>query len=194
MIDEVRTAQGGDKQARELLLAQFRPMIVKAARRLLSRAHGFLELDDLVSVGLLALNRAITQFDETRGTRFPYYAGQQIRYAMLHEIRRCRGGPDCESIEDLIDTEQAGEEASEMGFEDRQISRLFWNGAFKACLNMKERFVIKGIIYDRMTQVEVGDDLGLSQQRVNDLYQAALTKLKEYCIENGLDANTTIVG
>jgi RNA polymerase sigma factor (sigma-70 family) len=176
-----------DLEVRERLLVEYRPIVMRAARRLIGRCKGTLELEDLVSVGLLALDRAGQNFDPGRGTTFAYYAGNRVRYAMQDEIRRCRGVP-CEDLED--NDEEEG--VIDTGFEDRQVSKEFWKTAFRECLNGREVKVVRGIIYDQQTETDIADEMGISQQRVSQLYQTALTKLKGYLIDNGLDSDTAL--
>jgi RNA polymerase sigma factor (sigma-70 family) len=195
-----------DLEVRERLLVEYRPIVMRAARRLIGRCKGTLELEDLVSVGLLALDRAGQNFDPGRGTTFAYYAGNRVRYAMQDEIRRCLGdvgatrhegkgsssatcrGVPCEDLED--NDEEEG--VIDTGFEDRQVSKEFWKTAFRECLNGREVKVVRGIIYDQQTETDIADEMGISQQRVSQLYQTALTKLKGYLIDNGLDSDTAL--
>lgn len=69
----LRAIQEGDDEARQKLLAQYTPLVVKVASKFTGRyiEHG---LDDEVSVGLMALNEAIDKYDPSRGASFLSFA------------------------------------------------------------------------------------------------------------------------
>ena len=46
-----------------------------------------MELDDLIQVGLIGLNDALTRYEVTQGVQFETFATQRIRGAMLDELR-----------------------------------------------------------------------------------------------------------
>jgi RNA polymerase sigma factor for flagellar operon FliA len=45
------------------------------------------EIDDLIQVGMMGLNDALTRFDAAQGVQFETFATQRIRGAMLDELR-----------------------------------------------------------------------------------------------------------
>lgn len=57
------------------------------ARRMQKRLPASIELDDLVSAGLVGLTQALEKFDPKKGTRFKSFAEFRIRGAMLDELR-----------------------------------------------------------------------------------------------------------
>ncbi len=83
-----------EKTAEELLAdkrrqyaAQFFPYIEKVARRLARRLPAHVEIDDLVSSGVIGLMEAADRFDPTRVDRFEAFAEFRIRGAMLDDLR-----------------------------------------------------------------------------------------------------------
>jgi RNA polymerase sigma factor (sigma-70 family) len=186
------------EEVRERMQSAYRQRVLKAARRLIGRAKDFLELGDLVSVGSLALDKAITQFDENRGTKFEVFASSRIRFAMMKEIerRRCPEvsfsnyvDSDEDTGADLIDNPK---EVSETGMAERLIDKHFWSECFEECLTIRERKIVRSIIWDRMTVEEVAEELSMARPWVSEIYQKALAKLKEYLTEHGFDHNTII--
>jgi RNA polymerase sigma factor (sigma-70 family) len=185
-------------EVRERMQSTWRPRVLKAGRRLIGRAKEWLELDDLVSVGLLALDKAITQFDENRGTKFEVFASSRIRFAMMKEIerRRCPEvsfsnyvDSDEDTGADLIDNAPA-KEVEAIGMAERLIDKHFWSECFEECLTIRERKIVRSIIWDRMTVEEVAEELNLARPWVSEIYQKALRTLKEYLTEHGFDENT----
>jgi RNA polymerase sigma factor (sigma-70 family) len=184
------------QEVRERMQTSWRPRVLKAARRLIGRAKEWMELDDLVSVGSLALDKAIMQFDENRETKFEVFASSRIRFAMMKEIerRRCPEvsfsnyvDSDEDTGADLIDNPK---EVSAVGMAERLIDKHFWSECFEECLTIRERKIVRSIIWDRMTVEEVAEELNLARPWVSEIYQKALRTLKEYLTEHGFDENT----
>lgn len=67
--------------------AQFFPYIEKVARRLARRLPAHVEIDDLVSSGVIGLMEAAERFDPNRVDRFEAFAEFRIRGAMLDDLR-----------------------------------------------------------------------------------------------------------
>ncbi len=72
---------------REEVIKQYSPMIKYVANRIAMRLPPHIEMDDLVSVGVLGLIDAITKYDPTRGAKFKTYAEFRVRGAILDELR-----------------------------------------------------------------------------------------------------------
>jgi len=66
---------------------QFFPYIEKVARRLARRLPAHVEIDDLVSSGVIGLMEAAERFDPNRVDRFEAFAEFRIRGAMLDDLR-----------------------------------------------------------------------------------------------------------
>jgi RNA polymerase sigma factor for flagellar operon FliA len=67
--------------------AKFFPYIEKVARRLARRLPAHVEIDDLISSGVIGLMEAAERFDPTRVDRFEAFAEFRIRGAMLDDLR-----------------------------------------------------------------------------------------------------------
>ena len=72
---------------REALIKEFAPTIKYLASRLATRLPSHLDVQDLISVGLIGLLGAFERYDPTREAKFKTYAEYRIRGAMLDEIR-----------------------------------------------------------------------------------------------------------
>ncbi|HEX5324308.1 MAG TPA: sigma-70 family RNA polymerase sigma factor, partial [Capsulimonadaceae bacterium] len=88
--DEARTqrllkqAQGGHAAARETLVAQYRPLVEKLARRFIPSG---IPLDDLVQEGFLGLLHAVNHYDSTKNVKFITYATHCIGGHLRHFLR-----------------------------------------------------------------------------------------------------------
>ena len=59
---------------REAVIKEYAPMIKYVANRIAMRLPPHIELDDLISVGVLGLIDAIDKYDASRGAKFKTYA------------------------------------------------------------------------------------------------------------------------
>jgi RNA polymerase sigma factor for flagellar operon FliA len=72
---------------RERIIQEFAPLIRVMAHRLAFRLPAYMDVEDLISVGVIGLMDAMTKYDPTREANFKTYAEFRIRGAMLDEIR-----------------------------------------------------------------------------------------------------------
>ena len=71
----------------EEVIIRYSPMIKYVANRIAMRLPPHIEVDDLISVGVLGLMDAITKYDSSRGAKFKTYAEFRVRGAILDELR-----------------------------------------------------------------------------------------------------------
>jgi RNA polymerase sigma factor for flagellar operon FliA len=71
----------------ELILAHL-GMVKRVAVHLKARIPPFMEVDELVQVGMIGLIEAARAFDPTKGVAFESYAHSRVRGAMIDEVRR----------------------------------------------------------------------------------------------------------
>lgn len=83
-------ARRGDKEARDELLRQYTPLVLRVGSQVSGR---YLQVgrDEEVSVGLLALNEAIDRFDPGRGASFISFAEMVIKRRLIDHYRRQKG-------------------------------------------------------------------------------------------------------
>ncbi len=72
---------------RSHLLRQHMPLVRKLAHQMMAKLPASVELDDLIQVGMMGLNDAISRFDATAGAQFETFATQRIKGSMLDELR-----------------------------------------------------------------------------------------------------------
>ena len=78
---------GGDRSARERLIADHLPLVRKLARRYAGFGEPY---EDLVQVGSVGLIKAVDRFDLARGVEFTAYAIPTILGEIGHYLRDCR--------------------------------------------------------------------------------------------------------
>lgn len=78
--------QVGNQQ--ESLIMNHMAMVKRVAVHLKARVPPFMELDELVQVGMVGLIEAARAFDPTKGFEFEHFALSRVRGAILDEVRR----------------------------------------------------------------------------------------------------------
>ncbi|MEN0058775.1 MAG: sigma-70 family RNA polymerase sigma factor, partial [Bdellovibrio sp.] len=69
------------------LIKEYAPLIKFIAQKIAVRLPSNIELDDLISAGVIGLMDAIEKYDSTRDNKFKTYAEFRIRGAILDELR-----------------------------------------------------------------------------------------------------------
>ena len=77
----------GQLQDSNALLKQYSPLVRRLAHQMIAKLPANVELDDLIQVGMIGLNDALSRFDVNQGVQFETFATQRIRGAMLDELR-----------------------------------------------------------------------------------------------------------
>jgi len=78
----------GEAHYRNLLVDHYHYLVERTAENLRRRLPGAVELDDLISAGVLGLMNAVEAFDRDRAVQFKTYCVHRIRGAILDELRR----------------------------------------------------------------------------------------------------------
>jgi len=83
MVPEIEISH----ENRDEVIREYGPMIKYVANRIAMRLPPHIEVDDLISVGVLGLIDAIKKYDPGRGAKFKTYAEFRVRGAILDELR-----------------------------------------------------------------------------------------------------------
>lgn len=76
-----------DPEVKDRIILEYAPLVKFIAQKIASRLPSNVELDDLISCGVIGLMDAIQKFDATRDNKFKTYAEFRIRGAILDELR-----------------------------------------------------------------------------------------------------------
>lgn len=76
-----------DAKTKDQIIVEYAPLIKFIAQKIASRLPSNIELDDLISCGVIGLMDAIDKFDPTRDNKFKTYAEFRVRGAILDELR-----------------------------------------------------------------------------------------------------------
>ena len=74
-------------EQKDKLIMEYAPLIKFIAQKIAMRLPSNIELDDLISSGVIGLMDAIEKYDPTRDNKFKTYAEFRIRGAILDELR-----------------------------------------------------------------------------------------------------------
>ena len=77
----------GDRAARERIILQYAPLVKYVAGRLSIALPPVLDMEDILSSGMVGLIRAVEHFDPRRGVPFESYAITCIKGAILDQLR-----------------------------------------------------------------------------------------------------------
>ena len=76
-----------DPKVKDEIILEYAPLVRYIAQKIASRLPPNIELDDMISCGVIGLMDAIEKFDPTRDNKFKTYAEFRIRGAILDELR-----------------------------------------------------------------------------------------------------------
>lgn len=88
-----KCATDGTAGDRDMLLMEHLPTVRYIARRIHERLPQHIDLDDLVSAGVVGLIDALSKFDHTKKVQFKSYAQFRIRGAILDSLRTLDWSP-----------------------------------------------------------------------------------------------------
>jgi RNA polymerase sigma factor for flagellar operon FliA len=182
------------------------PLVRQLASRMIVRARPYLEVDDLVAVGVEALLRAAQRFDPERGVAFATFAYLRVRGAMCESIglvapltrgvvRRRPGRPERRPLLQIcrFDDERPVQASS-----GRELGEQL-TGAIDAArlgprlmsaldtLGQRDRQLILRHYFGGDTLNEIGRDLNRSRSWASRVHSRALARLRD-ALEPALSA------
>ncbi len=189
-----RILQGDERALNRLIEANLRFVVVIARQY---QGQG-LSMEDLVSEGNLGLMKAARKFDATRGLRFVNYAVVFIRQQIEKAVRK-------ESDEQRVESTRDGQTRSVdaplgskanvsllsvlVNADSPQADQRVYNASLEDAierslqtLNERETSVINayfGIGEERQTMAEIGERMALKRERVRQIRDRAVRRLKK---------------
>ena len=86
-LSPVQMYESCKPKGEDLVMAHLR-LVKRVALHLKARIPAFMELDELIQVGMIGLLEASRAFDPIKGIEFENFAHSRVRGAMLDEVRR----------------------------------------------------------------------------------------------------------
>jgi RNA polymerase primary sigma factor len=167
-------------------------LVMSIARRFANNANCF---DDLLSHGLVSLMHAIEKFDYDRGYRFSTYATCAVRRDLCRHVMTQRRDSQRYSTGAELMLNDVGAEP----VESQQLTEPEWRKLNTSLARMierldeRERFIVThrfglGDGAKRASYNRLGQRMGISKERVRQLANRAMEKLREWAPDYRLEA------
>lgn len=179
IVTEVERLLEEARRIRNHLAVVFMKLAASVARGFVGPEFPF---DDLVSEGHTTLLRAIEKFDPARGFRFSTYATHAIRRNLCRYITRQRTQRQrvlaVECPESLVDDRRwTWQFESKMETANAHLRKMLSSLAPREQSIVESRFAVGDGLKPQTLQ-SIADEMGISRERVRQLEQRALSKLR----------------
>jgi RNA polymerase sporulation-specific sigma factor len=181
----------GDKEAKDILIERNLRLVAHIAKKYYSENR---ENEELISIGIIGLIKAVNTYNPTKGNRLVTYASKCIENELLMMLRSERKRSKDVSLSEPIGMDKEGNTISLMDVvENDEINAL--EKMEKAEDIIRVRKYVNQVLNDRekeiivrrygldgrrpVTQKKVGADLGISRSYVSRIEKKALEKLKK---------------
>ena len=193
----LKQCKRGDEKAKNELLEANLKFVFDIAKRYTGRG---VSISELISEGNMGLIKAVEKFDETQDVKFISYAVWWIRHSMLDAIKRDKmikyveldhEEGNCKTLErkvtddedemvssnDIMYSNEHDERNRETNEEQKKIV-----SSLLSVLTPREKYVIENYygVNDKneLTLIEIGSELKLSSERVRQIKERGLRKLR----------------
>jgi RNA polymerase sporulation-specific sigma factor len=193
----IQMYKDGNEEARNVLIERNLRLVAHIVKKYNSNGN---DCDDLISIGTIGLIKAISTFDNQKGTRLATYAARCIENEILMQIRSSKKIQAEVSLQDPIGVDKEGNEITlidVIGNEAEsivdevelkmQVKKLY--NKMKSVLKSREKVVLElryGLLNGTTkTQREIAKMLGISRSYVSRIEKKAIKKLsRELKAEN----------
>lgn len=179
----------GSEEARNILIERNLRLVAHIVKKYTSNVS---DADDLISIGTIGLIKAISTFNDEKGTRLATYAARCIENEILMQIRSTKKIQSEVSLQDPIGIDREGNEIALIdiiGNEAEsvvdevelkmQVKRLY--SKMREVLKNREKVVLElryGLLNGTSkTQREIAKMLGISRSYVSRIEKKAIKKL-----------------
>ncbi len=187
----LKKMKNGDLEARNELIERNMRLVAHVAKKYQNPED---EMEDLISIGIIGLIKAVETYKEDYGSRLATYAARCIDNELLMHFRAKKKTSKEVSLYEPIGTDKEGnqiqlldvvvsedEDVVELLEQDRKVRRL--NEIIPQTLSGRELFIIinRYGLYGKktMTQREIARKLGISRSYVSRIEKRAIEKLRQ---------------
>ena len=184
----------GDKKARDKLIEHNLRLVAHIAKRYASSEQ---EMEDLISIGIIGLIKAIDSFSAEKGYKISTYASKCVENEILMHIRATKKNKSEVSMNTVIGTDKDGNDMELMDTLDAEskdaidtIYNKIMSEQVVKYINtklpkrekyiMSSRYGLNG--HEPKTQQQIADELGISRSYISRIEKKVQNKLKKYII------------
>ncbi|HKI19739.1 MAG TPA: sigma-70 family RNA polymerase sigma factor [Isosphaeraceae bacterium] len=181
-LDEIERLQCEALAVKNRIVEMYLLLVVSIAK---ARVRARYDLSECVSDGNLRLIEAVDGFDFARGYRFSTYATWAIRNALVDNERRFirRGGYHFALNEEPVAAPDSGVDEREREREEARNHRQLVVERWLGRLDERERRILVSRYgiggAPKQTLVQIGQELGISKERVRQIEARANAKLRK---------------
>lgn len=182
----------GDKKARDKLIEHNLRLVAHIAKRYASAEQ---DMDDLISIGIIGLIKAIDSFSGEKGYKISTYASKCVENEILMHIRATKKTKAEVSMNTIIGTDKDGNDMELMDTLDSEskdaIDTIYNKVMSEQVIKyintklpkrekyiMSSRYGLNG--YDPKTQQQIADELGISRSYISRIEKKVQNKLKRF--------------
>ncbi|MFQ9514957.1 MAG: RNA polymerase sporulation sigma factor SigK [Eubacterium sp.] len=181
----------GDKEAKDILIERNLRLVAHIAKKYYGENR---DIDDLLSIGIIGLIKAVNTYNPTKGNRLVTYASKCIENELLMMLRGEKKKNREVSLNEPIGTDKEGNTISLIDvMENNEIDALKQMENAEDIVRVREyvnqvltprekeiiiwRYGLDG--KEPLTQKKVGTTMGISRSYVSRIEKKALEKLKK---------------
>ena len=185
----IAALEAGDDAARRTLIEHNLRLVVYIAKRFENTG---IPIEDLISIGTIGLIKAVNTFNSGKNIKLATYASRCIENEILMVLRKSGAQRAELSFDEPLNTDWDGNElllSDILGTDPDEVSKPLEADADRAMLRAaiatlppREREIIKsffGIGCQEMTLEEIGERLDHTRERVRQIKEKAIRKLKK---------------
>lgn len=182
----------GDKKARDKLIEHNLRLVAHIAKRYASSEQ---DMDDLISIGIIGLIKAIDSFSGEKGYKISTYASKCVENEILMHIRATKKIKAEVSMNTIIGTDKDGNDMELMDTLDSEskdaIDTIYNKVMSEQVIKyintklpkrekyiMSSRYGLNG--HEQKTQQQIADELGISRSYISRIEKKVQNKLKRY--------------